>query len=139
MIPEIQAISGGGLSVLKGVFPPLENRGFTRGLRGRRGRTKVKQDKAGSLGPAPPHRPATPVGDYGCVKGIPGKARIAVRAGNRSLTGFWGRFSGKFGQEIPAWARFTATGKCRDHDSEMEVMYGKTERTDALERGSDAR
>ena len=75
MIPEIQAISAWGLSVLKGVFPPLKNHGFTRGLRGRRGRTKVEQDKAGSLDPASPHRPATPTGDYGYVKRVPGIQR----------------------------------------------------------------
>ena len=95
MIPEIQAISGGGLSVLKGVFSPLRNRGFTRGLRGCRGRTKAEQDKAGSLGPDGSHCPATPVGDYGYVEEVSGKARIAVRAENRSLAGFSGRFSGK--------------------------------------------
>ena len=82
MISEKRAISGGGLSVLRGIFALTKNRGFTGVLRGCRGRTKAEQDKAGSLGPASPHRPATPVGDYGYVKGIP--LRLDLRSEPKS-------------------------------------------------------
>ena len=101
MIPEIQAISGGGLSVLKGVFSPLRNRGFTRGLRGRRGRTKREQDKAGSLGPARPHRTATPTGEIGYVKGIPERYGHGP-AHNPESRGYFRQIFRQIQAEIPA-------------------------------------
>ena len=67
----MKPVFGRGLSVLRGIFALTKNRHFTGVLRGCWVRTKAEQDKAGSLGPASPHRPATPVGDYGYVKGIP--------------------------------------------------------------------
>ena len=67
MISEKRAISGWGLSVLRGIFTLTKNRYFTGVLRGRRGRTKAEQDKAGSLGPASPHRTTTPTGRIGYV------------------------------------------------------------------------
>ena len=63
----MKPVFGRGLSVPRGIFALTKNRGFTGGLRGRRGRTKAEQDKAGSLGPASPHRPATPTGEIGYV------------------------------------------------------------------------
>ena len=63
----MKPVFGRGLSVLWGIFALKKNRYFTGVLKGCRSRTKAEQDKAGSLGPASPHRPATPVGRNGYV------------------------------------------------------------------------
>ena len=105
MISEKRAISGWGLSVLRGIFALTKNRHFTGVLRGCRGRTKAEQDKAGSLGPAAQHRPATPVGEIGYVKGIPG--RYELRPGSetrvsRLFQAVFNQFYRQIWSEIPA-------------------------------------
>ena len=78
----MKPVFGRGLSVLRGIFALKKNRHFTGVLRGCWGRTKAEQDKAGSLGPASPHRTATPTGRNGYVKGIP--LRLGLRSEPKS-------------------------------------------------------
>ena len=101
MISEKRAFSGWGLSVLRGVFALTKNGHFTGVLRGCRGRTIAEQDKAGSLGPDGPHRPATPTGEYGYVKGIPERYGHGL-AQNPESRGFFRQIFRQIQAEIPA-------------------------------------
>ncbi len=135
----MKPVFGRGLSVLWGIFALKKNRYFTGVLRGCRGQTKAEQDKAGSLGPASLHRPATPVGDYGYVKGIPGQARFAVRVEIRSLTAFSGRFSGKFRQGSRHRRGLHSRANAGIIQDGKDGINGKTDNPDALEGRQNAR
>ena len=97
----MKPVFGRGLSVLRGIFALKKNRHFTGVLRGCRGRTKAEQDKAGSLGPASPHRTATPTGEIGYVKGIPERYGHGP-AHNPESRGYFRQIFRQIQAEIPA-------------------------------------